>query len=264
MTTYYSTAEHYSPHDLLPAPLPSDAKYPTRYFYNNVAKHLIKDFVKIMSNGIHIDLEKVEELETVLASQLVNVDNSLKNNRLIKQFQEIQHKNAIDKYIAEQQTKIKPIEHFVKWFNYKNMVHRSYFMYIYANNQGISQPSTILEGTTIPKWEAKLVKKLTVSNPFLSKFLQGEISENHPIAREAMQLLAEHKAEIYNKKYYDSMVTPEVVVPPFNPASPQQKQMLFEWLGIESEATSKDTGLPSWDRDQIDILNKQLLVLKDK
>jgi hypothetical protein len=69
--------------------------------------------------------------------------------------------------------------------------------------------------------------------------------------------------ELYNRKYLDAIETPIIEIPPFNPASSLQKQGLFEWLGIESEATSKDTGLPSWDRDQIEILNKQLKILKE-
>lgn len=263
MSENHSTNEHYSPHDLLPAPLPSETKYTTKFFYNNVAKHLIPCFVKIMNNGIHIDLEKVEDLEKELVIQLDAVESRLANNKLIKQFQELQHKRLIDKHVAEQKGKLKPIEHFIKPFSYKNMVHRSYFMYIYANDKGISQPTTLLEGTTIPKWEAKVVKKLTASNPFLSRFLNGDVPESHPTVKEAMLLLATHKAELYNSKYYESIKSPDVTVPPFNPASPQQKQMLFEWLGIESEATSKDTGLASWDRDQIEILNKQLKILKE-
>lgn len=259
----HSTSEHYSPHDLLPAPLPSETTYSTRFFYNNVAKHLVKDFVTIMNNGIHIDLNKVEELEKELETQLGNVENKLANNRLIKQFQALQHKKLIEKYIEEQKSKLKPVEHFIKPFNYKNMVHRSYFMYVYATKQGMSQPTTVLEGTTIPKWEAKLVKKLAASNPFLTRFLNGEITDSNVFVRESMHLLATHKMELYNRKYLDAIETPIIEIPPFNPASPQQKQMLFEWLGIESEATSKDTGLASWDRDQIEILNKQLKILKD-
>lgn len=264
MSENHSTNEHYSPHDLLPAPLPSETKYTTKFFYNNVAKHLIPCFVKIMNNGIHIDLNKVEELEKELETQLNNVESKLANNELIKQFQTLQHKKLIDAYIAEQKSKLKPVEHFIKPFNYKNMVHRSYFMYVYANKQGISQPTIILEGTTIPKWEAKLVKKLATSNPFLARFLNGEITDSNVFVKESMELLATHKMELYNQKYLGAIETPELEVPAFNPASSSQKQLFFEWLGVDSEATSKDTGKPSWDRDQIEILNKQLNILKEK
>jgi hypothetical protein len=67
-----------------------------------------------------------------------------------------------------------------------------------------------------------------------------------------MLLLATHKATLHNRRYEENLSNPSCELPPFNPGSPQQKTALFNHLGIESEATSKDTGLPSWDRDQIE------------
>ena len=56
----------YTPWSLLPVDRPKDTHPPIDYFYQNVAKHLIRDTVRIMANGIQIDLNKVEELEETL------------------------------------------------------------------------------------------------------------------------------------------------------------------------------------------------------
>ena len=253
---HHPTYEHYSPHDLLPAPLPATTRYPTRYFYENVAKHLIKDFIRIMNNGLHIDLTKVEELELVLDNQLADVAVRLAKNPLIAKFQLLQHHRLVAIYVEEQRSKIKPIEHFLKPFNYKDKVHRSYFMTTYAPTQGMTAPTTLIEGTTIPEWSAKLVKKLSANRPLLQRLLNGELTEANPIVSTAMTNLAKDKAEKHNRRYYANIENPDLEVPPFNPGSSKQKQELFEWLGIPSEATSKDTGLPSWDRDQVERVNK--------
>jgi|GEM_PF-6331753 len=253
---HHPTYEHYSPHDQLPAALPAESKYLTRHFYENTAKHLIPCFVKIMNNGLHIDLTKVEELEQVLDTQLALVDSQLQNNPLISKFQTIQHAKLIRNYIEDQTSKIKPIEHFIKPFKPKDLIHRSYFMYLYASSQGISHPETLIDGTTIPKWESKLVKRLASSKPLLQRLLAEELTDSHPLVIEAMTLLASHKADLHNRKYHNNVATPAIDIPAFNPASSVQKQELFEWLGIKSEKTSKETGLPSWDRDQITAVNK--------
>lgn len=253
--THHPTYEHYSPWDQLPAPIPSETSYYSRHFYENTAKHLIRDFVKVMNNGLYIDLNKVEDLERTLDEQLQSVTDRLAANPLISQFQALQHTKLLEAYRESQLSKIKPVEDFIRPFKPKDQVHRSYFMYLYAQSQGIAQPKDLLPGSTIPKWDAKLVKALSATRPLLQRFLAGTLT-SHPLITEAMHLLATHKADMHNRRYLDNLASPKCDLPPFNPGSPQQKQFLFEWLGIESEATSKDTGLPSWDRDQIERINK--------
>lgn len=254
---YHSTADHYSPWDLLPAPLPATTNYPTSYFYHNVAKHLIPDFVRIMHNGLHIDLNRVSELEDTLNEILTKVETELANNPLIQQFQLLQHSRIVAEYIEERKSKLKPIEYFLKPFKYKDMTHRSYFMHVYSLAHNITPPTETLEGSTIPKWEAKLVKRLSLTRPLLVRLLNGELTDTNPIVSEAMLLLATHKQTLHNRRYEEQIESPDIEVPPFNPASPDQKRALFEWLDIPSEATSKDSGLPSWDRDQIERVNKE-------
>jgi hypothetical protein len=257
--TYASTGDDYSPWDLLPAPLPSESIYYTRYFYENVAKHFIKDFVRIMNNGLGIDLYRVMELEEELDNQIANVHRNLADNPLIQRFQKEQYKTKTHNYILEQKGKMKSKEHFIKPFSYKNMTHRSYFMYIYANKHGISFPEETLPGTNIPKWPVKLVKKLADSRPILNKLLHGNLTDTNPIVKEALNKLAQDKADMYNQKYLQKIDNPDLELDSFNPSSPKQKQELFEFLGIESESTSSTTGLPSWDRDEIERVNKETL-----
>lgn len=246
----------YSPHSLLPAPEPCTYNPPLGYFYHNVAKHLIKDTVRLMANGLHIDLDKVEQLETTLDEQLAKVQEELASNPLISEFQQIQHSKLVKEYIADRRSKMRTVDYYIKPFNYKDTTHRSYFMHLFANEYGLPQPSELVEGTSVPKWSAKLVSTFASTRPVLQRLLKGELT-SHPLITEAMHLLATDKCFIYNQKYLDAIHSPNVPLPIFNPASSTQKQELFKWLGIESDKTSKTTGLPSFDRDEIERINKE-------
>lgn len=246
----------YSPHDLLPAPLPSKTTYPKGYFYENVAKHLIKDTVRIMNNGLGIDLAKVAELEEVLDTQLAKVTETLATHPYIDTYLKSRHATQVAAYKADRQSRFKAPADFIKPFKPGDMTHRSYFMYIYATERSIALPTELLP-TGIPKWPANLVKKFAKTSPLLTKLLNKTLSATNPTAIKAMDLLAQHKADLYNAKYADQIKNPSVPYPTFNPGSPQQKQELFLSLDIASEATSKATGLPSYDRAQIERINKE-------
>ena len=248
------TSELYSPHDLLPAPIPASVSPPIDYFYHNVAKHLIKDTVRIMSNGLPIDLTRVEQLEEELDKIITGVKVTLANNDYIKQYLEKAYSKQIQAYKAEQAAKLKLPSNFLVPFDHKKPEHRSYFMYLYAQQQGITQPTTLLP-TGIPKWSANDVKKLSASRPILQRLLAGTLIP--PETLPAMTLLSEHKAEIKNKSYHDNIASPSIPYPEFNPASSLQKKELFAMLGYTSEAVSKTTGEESWDRDQIERLFKE-------
>ena len=75
----------YSPHDQLPAPEPKTIEYDVDHFYKNTARYLVKDTVRVMDNGLAIDLNKVIELEEVLVEQLTEVDKELASNKYIEQ-----------------------------------------------------------------------------------------------------------------------------------------------------------------------------------
>ena len=85
----------YSPHDQLPAPEPKHTEYDLGHFYQHTARYLIKDAVRIMDNGLNIDLDKVIELEKTLSEQLEEVKIELANNPLIKEYLEIRYASEI-------------------------------------------------------------------------------------------------------------------------------------------------------------------------
>lgn len=244
----------YSPHDLLPAPEPRTVSPPEDYFYDSVVKHLVKDTVRIMNTGLPIDLDRVEELEVELDSIIAEVKTTLANNTYIQQYLNLRYSNQIKAYQEAQLSKLKQPDAFLKPFDSKKPDHRSYFMYLFAQRQGIQQPSELLP-TGIPKWPAKDVKKLSATRPILQRLLAGTLTDAETL--ESMQLLAQHKADLFNKSYEDKANAPNIPYPEFNPSSPQQKQELFAMLGIKSEASSKATGDDKWDRAQVERLLKE-------
>ena len=250
-TVRHDTDEDYSPWSLLPAPDPSTVDPPIDYFYHNIAKHLVRDTVRIMSNGVPIDLQRVSELESHLDTILKDVQSTIDANPIIQDLQQIRHKSLVQKYIDEQRSKLRSPSYYLKPFKHNNMEHRSYFMHLFSQSQGIDPPSELLP-TGIPKWPANLVKRLASSRPVLQRLLDGKLDEKHPLVSEAMQLLADHKVSIYNRQYEERIQAPSVEIPPFNLSSPPQKQQLFSYLGYESDKVSKKTGLPSWDRKEIE------------
>jgi DNA polymerase I-like protein with 3'-5' exonuclease and polymerase domains len=246
----------YSPHDQLPAADPKNAKYPIGHFYDNTAKHLIKDTVRVMDNGLHIDLDKVVELEAVLVDQLGEVDKELASNVLINAYLVKRFSSQVKAYIKDRKSKMKTPAQYLVPFKHNNMVHRSYFMEEYATLQGWGLPDDKLP-TGVGKWSATLVKKYAKTNKLLQMLLAGTLPQNTAVISTAMNKLAKDKAKMYNEKYVEQTKDPSVPFPKFNPASPKQKQELFTMLGIVSDAVSKDTGLPSWDRAQVERVNEE-------
>jgi len=261
MSHYQSTERHstaevaYSPHSLLPAPEPKTYNPDPDYFYHNVAKHLIKDSIRLMGNGLHIDLDRVEELEATLDGQLAQVHADIAVNPLIIEFLKDQHKGLISEYIDDKRSKMRTIDHYLKPFKHSDMVHRSYFMHLFAQQQGIPIPSDTLPGSTISKWPTNLVKTFASTRPVLQRLIDGTLV--HPLIDQAMQLLAQHKCDLYNDKYLSAIAKPDVSFPVFNPNSSLQKQAFFDYYGIESDKMSKKTGLPSWERGEVERVNKE-------
>lgn len=244
----------YSPHDQLPAPEPKEIEYPLGHFYNSTAKHLVIDTVRIMDNGLGIDLDKVSDLESTLVTQLEEVHKELANNPYIQKYLEQTYAKEIEAYIEDRKSKLRTAEHYFKSFKCNDINHRSYFMEEYAKTQGWSSPEEKLP-TGVSKWSVALVKRYSKFNKLLQLFLKGELPPTTPVVEKAMMRLAQDKANMYNEKYLSQAKNPDIPYPTFNPASTKQKQELFDMLGIESSEVSKKTGLPSWDRKQIELIN---------
>lgn len=244
----------YSPHDQLPAPEPKHTEYDLGHFYQNTARYLIKDAVRIMDNGLNIDLDKVIELEKTLSEQLEEVKTELANNPLIKEYLELRYTSEIQAYVQDRKSKMRDPSYYNAPFKPSDINHRSYFMEEYAKEQGWGSPEDKLP-TGVGKWPVNLVKKYAKTNRLLQMLLDGTIPANTPVISKAMNRLAQDKADMYNNKYVEQAKKPAVPFPEFNPGSSKQKQELFDMLGIESEATSKETGLPKWDRAQVERVN---------
>ena len=265
------------PWELLPAPEPATYSPPFGYFYDNVARPLIADTVRIMMTGLPIDLHKVQELEATLDTTLAGVHSTLEANPIVRSYLSIRYKRITEDYIADQTSKLKPPDSFLKPFKHSDMDHRSYFMHCFIQGKPITPPTDLLP-TGLPKWTAKDVKAYSTQYPILARLLSGTISPDNAFISQAMQLLATHKADIHNRRYHDNISTLSAVdYPSFSPASPDQKHdILTSLLGYESEKLTdayidyeralnahlkygKPEPIPpknkySWDRDNIEAL----------
>lgn len=249
------TNSNYSPWDLLPAPEPCTIDPPPDYFYEHVAKHLVKDTVRIMNNGLPIDLTRVRELETAIDATLAEVSATLNANPYVAMYQKERHKTLTDAYVQDRLSKCKPPAHFRPTFNHKKPEHRSYFMHVFAQQNNIAEPTELLP-TGVPKWTDRQVKAF-ISYPIIQRFLNGQLTESTPLVSQALDLLAKDKATLYNKSYLDQARNPEVPFPEFNQNSSTQLRELFALIGITSEAKSKTTGEESWDRKQIERVHAE-------
>lgn len=226
--------EPYSPWDQLPAPEPRSCSYPESHFYFNTARHLIRDTIRIMSNGLPIDLNKVNTLDSTLDTSIEKVRLSLESNPIIDQYLEQKHSKELDLYIKDRESKLKTPEDYLKPFNPSDMSHRSYFMHVFSQRVNLTQPTETLP-TGIPKWPSNLVKKLSSEYPLLKRLLAGEIDHTNLTAQESMNLLAQHKADMYNQKYLSQIQNPSCPKPSINPRSPDARHDIFTGiLGYES------------------------------
>jgi len=268
-----------SPHDLLPVLEPKEHSPPPGYFYENVIKPLIPDIVKVMLHGIPIDMEKVDELRAVVEDVLETVQSTLDKNKTIRAFQAQKFPKEKATYVAEMKSKMKDTEHFVKVFNEKNKIHRTYVVNAYLSENDM--PQYILD-----EWLVKDLKQLLLiesDDVFLKLLLDKHISPNNQHALNGMYRLAMDKEIIYNKTYHDKIANVVLtdLVRPFNAGSSDQKNELFDYLGIKSEKLGKayidyerecknaerkgyssssiepPKNKWSWDRDQVERVNKE-------
>lgn len=244
----------YSPHDLLPAPVPSTVNPPEGEFYNSVVKHLLPTTIRLMNTGIPIDLNRVEQLETELDQIIAEVHTTLAANTHIQTYLQQRYSSQIAEYQALQMSRLKPASTFLVPFNASKVEHRSYFMHIYSQSQSLPTPEALLP-TGIPKWSVRDIQKLSASRPILQRLLSNSLRPSE--TTEAMQLYADHKADLRNKSTRDKINTPTIAYPTFNPSSPIQKGELFTMLNLKSEGISKTTGADKWDRSQLERLLKE-------
>lgn len=252
------------PHDLLPIKRPlEDNVWPDdMYFYNNVIKPLIPDIIRLEATGIPINLEKVSEVEKAVESVLSEVAENLANNPLMKAFLSEKF-SYVQKTVSEEtKSKEKSPENFYKDFDPKNKIHRSFVVNMYLRTNGH-------EDKTMDEWTKKDLKKL---NQFIaSKFLTDLIADNiqdymQDIIKSAMSELASAKAKAYNKNKVEASqkkMEDKKAKLYFNPGSAQQKAQFFDYLGIDSENTTK-AGNPQWDKSALENLHKLIKIMLDE
>lgn len=254
-----------NPIDLLPVVRPLEDPNPPdgTYFYNNVIKYLIPDIIKMESNGIPINLDKVAEVQNTVDTVLENVKNKLASNKLMLDFLSNKDNIAKQTKINALNEKLKTPEDFLKPFNNKNKMHRTYVI-----NEFLKE--THREDMLLEEWSVKDVKKLNqiIASNFISNLLDNSIKDYMvPTIDKAMYTLATTKAEIYNKNKIKSKIESldEVkLIDKFNPGSSTQKQEFFKFYGIESDKETK-AGNPQWDRDALEELQKLLkTMIEDK
>ena len=242
-----STNSDYSPWDQLPAPEPKLCNYHQSHFYHYTAKHLIKDTVKIMMNGLGINLNKVYELEDTIDVSINSVKQSLYANPIIQRYIKEAKKKELAAYIKDRKSKLRSPDYYLKPFKHNEVNNRSYFMYVFSKKLNISQPSELLP-TGVPKWSASLVSKLSSEYPILKRMLKGELPQDTPTAQKAIQLLAQDKADMYNQKFLNQINNPDLPDENINIRSSDVKHTIFtSILGYESG--TKTDAYEKYERD---------------
>ena len=250
----------YSPYNLLPIKNPSTEAPDRTYFYENVVRHLIPDIIDMEANGIPIDLSKVQELETVLDGVLDKVRDELETNTVMLEFLKTVAGGLKKAKIEELENKKKDFEEFIKPFDIGNKVHRTYVVNAYLRK---IHPHMNLE---MDDWSIKDLKKLLslISSTFIENILQKKVDTwMLSDINAGMEDLAQEKANIYNKNRVESKInelSEEKLIKSFNPNSPLQAQQFFAYYGITSEKLT-NAGNPSWDRDELERLQKLLEIL---
>jgi len=221
------------------------------YFYKNVIKPLIPDFIRIMDSYLTLDWDKVEDLRKTIDNVLSIVKSTLDKNKIIEEFQKVQYPKKFAAYKEEILASCRTVDYYIKEYKPNNAIHRTYLV-----NHILLQYKQ--ESMQKDKWSVKDLKSLYsyLEYPELSKVINKQYTATDTLPIAAMMILATDKMTIWNKVREDKVnsVTKESLIPSFNPGSSKQKIELFEYLDIEPLALSKETGLPSWGRDQIEEL----------
>lgn len=242
------------PYELLPFPLPSEydpAINNPDYFYQNFVQHFIPDMIQMMTTGLKVDADAVEELRNTIDNVLVEVTKTLEDNPLIQQYQK-QELPAAQKAWEKEATKaVRTPDYYLQNFDSKNMVHRTWVVNAYLKAYYASQ-------YVKDKWTIAELKKLAekLGNTFLIDIVLKTVSPRNSFIVAQMEKLAEYKAELWNKPRVEK-AKQKVVLPPFNPNSTLQMRKFFEMLNIDPLERSAKTGEPSWGREQLEELQQQ-------
>lgn len=237
----------------LPIDLPKDydpSIEDPNFFYENFAKPLVKDMIRMTNKGLRVDQKAIEELRTTIDAVLDQVEKTLANNSIIKKYQEKMYPKLVQEYKDKVLGSVRTKEDYLKEYNPKNIVHRTWAVNSYL--VCINKDDKVKD-----KWTVADLKKLNIflKDRFIETAISGKLHPDNAYVKEGMLELATYQAELWNKPRYEKSKEP-VIVPAFNPGSAKQLQELFTMLGVEPITVSKKTGNASWNRDNIELLFK--------
>ena len=241
------------PIQFLPIEMPCDydpsIKDPD-FFYKNFAKPLVADMIKMTNTGLPVDQKAIESLRKTIDTVLEQVSNTLSNNNIIKQYQELTYPTLVKEYKEKVLISVRTSEYYVKEYNTKNIVHRTWVVNNYLSRT--NNRKHIKE-----KWTVAAIKQINifVNSLFLEHIVENNVNLKNDFVLAGMLELATYQSELWNKPRYEKSNIP-VVIPDFNPGSAKQLQELFSMLKIEPITRSKKTGNACWDRDNIEVLNE--------
>lgn len=240
------------PYQRLPVPLPCDHDPGPSYFYDNFVSHFIPDMIKMVDTGLEVDSSAVEDLRTLIDEVQETVYERLGKHPYVVKYQETCRRPKAQREHEEDATKsVRTIDHYLKPFKETDMTHRTWL--VNTHLRGIGRDKDVRD-----KWTVKDIKEYNIffNDVFLSSVIDKRISPNSTAAVKAMSSLAEYKLELWNRPRYEKKKQ-KADLEAFNPNSAKQTCEIFQMLKIPAKAYSKDTGEPSWGRDQIEELRKE-------
>lgn len=242
------------PIELLPMPAPRDydpSSADPLFFYKNFVKPLIPDMIQMMDVGLHIDPDAVEKLRATIDDVLKTVTDRLSINPLIKIYQNSRLPDAQKAHAEKSTAALRTLDYYVKPYKPGDMIHRTWVVNSFLRR--MNRDSDIKT-----KWTIKELKDYNVflKDPFLKAVIDKRPLTRNSEVKYAMVDLAVYKLELWNRPRYEKAQEP-VTIDEFNPGSPKQKQEFFVLNKIPARAWSKDTGEPSWGRDQLEELLRE-------
>ena len=238
----------------LPVPHPKDfdpSVEDKNFFYNNFAKHFIKDMIKMMDVGLYVDSIAVEKLRSKVDNVLESVNYKLSKSILIKKFR-LEKQSDYQKAHFDKSTKsVRTLDHYLKPYNPSNIIHRTWVVNNWLNK-------TDKEEYCKDKWSLPDLKKLQIflNDPFIQSVIDKRVSEDNIEILSGMKKLAEYKLNLWNRPRYEK-ANSKVKVPDFNPGSSIQIKQFFNFVNVKPLAFSNKTGEPSWGREQLEILRNE-------
>jgi len=232
--------------------MPCDHDPGPAYFYDNFASHFIPDMIKMVNEGLVVDSGAVENLRTLIDEVQETVYERLGKHPYIIKYQETWRRPKAQKDHEEEATKsVRTLDHYLKPFKETDMTHRTWLVNTHLLDLGVHKDVR-------DKWSVKDIKEYNIflKDPLLSCVIDKRINPNSTIALKAMRALAEYKLELWNRPRYEKKKQ-KVSLDAFNPNSSKQTCEIFQMLKIPARAYSKDTGEPSWGRDQLEELRKE-------